>query len=79
MWEGKIEIDLAKDYLLVEQTVDDEEEGALLGVKNYKEHPEEEVCLVQAQYPGTAQYDKLGHDLEHNQPVNNDNLISFFS
>lgn len=66
-WEE--ENDLAKVYLLVEQTVDNEEEGALLGVENYKQDLKEEIRLVQAQNPGTAQDDKLGHDLEQNQPV----------
>lgn len=49
--------------------MDNEEEGALLGVENYKQDLKEEIRLVQAQNPGTAQDDKLGHDLEHNQPV----------
>lgn len=48
--------------------MDDEEEGALLGVQNYKEDLKEKVCLVETQNPGTAQYDKLSHNLEQNQP-----------
>lgn len=51
-------------YLFVQQTVDNEEEGALLGVENYEEHLEEEISLVQTQNPGAAQYDELGHDLK---------------
>ena len=54
-------------YLLVEQTVNNVEAGSLLGVENNEEHLKEEVVLVQTQYPGTTQNDKLGHDLEHNQ------------
>lgn len=49
--------------------MDDEEEGALLGVQNYKEDLKEQVCLVEPQNPGTAQYDKLGHNLEQNHPA----------
>lgn len=49
--------------------MDDEEEGALLGVQHYKQHLKEKVCLVETQNPGTAQYDKLSHNLEQNQPV----------
>lgn len=56
-------------YLFVEQTVDDEEEGALLGVQNDEQDLKEQVCLVDTQNPGTAQYDELGHDLEQNQPA----------
>lgn len=56
-------------YLFVQQTVDDEEEGALLGVQNYEEDLKEQVCLVEPQNPGTAQYDKLGHNLEQNHPA----------
>lgn len=56
-------------YLFVKQTVDDEEEGALLGVQNYKQDLKEKVCLVETQNPGTAQYDKLSHNLEQNQPA----------
>lgn len=56
-------------YLFVKQTVDDEEEGALLGVQNYKEDLKEKVYLVDPQNPGTAQYDKLSHNLEQNQPA----------
>ena len=55
-------------YLFVQQTVDDEEEGALLGVKNYEQDLKEQIGLVQAQNPGAAQYEKLSHDLEQNQP-----------
>lgn len=51
-------------YLFVQQTVDNEKEGALLGVENDEEHLEEEISLVQTQNPGAAQYDKLGHNLE---------------
>lgn len=58
--------------------MDDEKEGALLGVKNYEEDLKEKVRLVQAQNPGAAQYDKLGHDLEHNQPVNKENFTCFY-
>lgn len=73
-YEGKLYQSSAfRAYLLVEQAVDNEEEGALLGVKNDEEDLEEEVGLVQAQNPGTAQYDKLGHNLEQNQPTNNEN------
>lgn len=46
-----------------------EKECALLGVEEDEENLEEKVRLVQAQDPRTAQYDKLGHDFEHNQPV----------
>lgn len=56
-------------YLFVKQAVDDEEEGALLGVQNYKQDLKEKVCLVETQNPGTAQYDKLGHNLEQNHPA----------
>lgn len=56
-------------YLFVEQTVDDEEEGALLGVQNYKKNLKEEVCLVETKNPGTAQNDKLSHNLEQNHPA----------
>ena len=49
--------------------MDNEEEGVLLGVENYKQDLKEEIRLVEAQNPGTAQDDKLGHDLEQNQPV----------
>ena len=56
-------------HLLVEQTVHDEEEGALLGVEQDEEHLEEEVGLVQAQNPSAAQDDRLGQDLEHDQPA----------
>lgn len=56
-------------YLFVKQAVDDEEEGALLGVQNYKQDLKEKVRLVETQNPGTAQNDKLGHNLEQNQPV----------
>lgn len=56
-------------HLLVQQTVHDEEEGALLGVEQYEEHLEEEVGLIQTQYPSAAQDDKLGQDLEHDQPA----------
>lgn len=44
--------------------MDDEEEGALLGVEKDEEDLEEEVALVQTKNPGAAQYDKLGKDLE---------------
>lgn len=54
-------------YLFVENTVDNIEEGALLGVENDEEDLKEKVWLVQAYNPGTAQYDKLSHNLEHNQ------------
>ena len=47
--------------------MDDVEAGSLLGVEKNKENPKEQVGLEQAQYPGTTQNDKLGHDLEHNQ------------
>lgn len=47
-------------YLFVKQAVDDVEEGALLGIKDYKENLKEEIGLIQAQNPGAAQYDKLG-------------------
>lgn len=57
-------MDILEVYLLVEQTVDDEEEGALLGVEDYKHDLKEKVHLVEAQNPGAAQYYKLGHDLE---------------
>lgn len=53
-------------YLFVQQTVDNEEERALLGVEDDEEHLEEEISLVQTQNPGAAQYDELGHDLEQN-------------
>lgn len=56
-------------YLFVKQTVDDEEEGALLGVQNYKQDLKEKVCLVETQNPGTAQYEKLSYNLEQNQPA----------
>ena len=56
-------------HLLVEQTVHDEEEGALLGVEQDEEHLEEEVGLVQTQDPSAAQDDRLGQDLEHDQPA----------
>jgi len=56
-------------HLLVEETVHDEEEGALLGVEHYEEHLEEDVGLVQTQDPSAAQDDKLGQDLEHDQPA----------
>lgn len=56
-------------YLFVEQTVNDEEEGALLRVQNDEHDLKEKICLVQTQNPGTAQYDKLGYNLEQNQPV----------
>lgn len=49
--------------------MDDEEEGALLGVKNDEHDPKEKIHLVQTQNPGAAQYDKLSHNLEQNQPV----------
>ena len=49
--------------------MDDEEEGSLLGVKNYKQDLKEKIGLVQAQNPGTAQDDELSDDLEQNQPV----------
>lgn len=49
--------------------MDDEEEGALLGVQNDEQDLKEQVCLVETQNPGTAQYDELGHDLEQNQPA----------
>lgn len=49
--------------------MDNEEEGALLGVKDYEHDLKEKICLVQTQNPGTAQNDKLSHDLEQNQPV----------
>lgn len=61
--------DLDGAHLLVQQTVHDEEEGALLGVEQYEEHLEEEVGLVQTQDPSAAQDDKLGQDLEHDQPA----------
>lgn len=51
-------------HLFVQQTVDNEEEGALLGVEDDEEHLEEEISLVQTQNPGAAQDDELGHDLE---------------
>lgn len=54
-------------YLLVKQTVDDEEEGALLGVEDDEQDLKEEIGLVQTQDPGAAQNDKLGHNLEQNQ------------
>lgn len=54
-------------YLLVEHTVDNEQEGPLLGVEQNEHNLEEEVALVQTQDPGTAQDDKLGQDLEQNQ------------
>lgn len=57
-----------EDYLLVEQTVYDEEEGALLRVEEDEENTEEKVGLIQAQNPRTAQNDKLGQDFKHNQP-----------
>lgn len=60
------EADLFDVYLFVQQTVDNEEEGALLGVEDDEEHLEEEISLVQTQNPGAAQYDELGHDLEQN-------------
>lgn len=66
-------------YLLVEQAVDDEEEGALLGVENYKQDLEEEVGLVQAENPGAAQYDKLGNNFEQNQSVKNEKIRVFIS
>ena len=53
--------------------MDDEEEGALLGVKEDEEDLEEKIWLVQAQNPGAAQDDKLGQDLEHDQSANNTN------
>lgn len=56
-------------YLFVEQTVDDEKEGALLGVQNDEQDLKEQVCLVDTQNPSTAQYDELGQDLEQNQPA----------
>ena len=56
-------------HLLVEQTVHDEEEGALLGVEQDEEHLEEEVGLVQTQDPSAAQDDRLGQYLEHDQPA----------
>lgn len=56
-------------YLFVKETVDNEEEGALLGIQNYKQDLKEKVCLVETQNPGTAQYDKLSHNLEQNQPA----------
>lgn len=49
--------------------MDNEEEGALLGVKNDEHDPKEKIHLVQTQNPGAAQYDKLSHNLEQNQPV----------
>lgn len=55
--------------------MDDEEERALLGVQDYEKHLKEEIRLVQAQNPGTAQYDKLGQDLEHNQPADKTNTM----
>lgn len=59
--------------------MDDEEEGALLGIQNYKQDLKEKVCLVETQNPGTAQYDKLSHNLEQNQPAeeNRDFVESF--
>lgn len=56
-------------YLFVEQTVNDEEEGSLLRVQNDEHDLKEKIRLVQTQNPGTAQYDKLGYNLEQNQPV----------
>lgn len=56
-------------YLFVEQTMNDEEEGALLRVQNDEHDLKEKIRLVQTQNPGTAQYDKLGYNLEQNQPV----------
>lgn len=47
-------------YLLVKQTVDNVEESSLLGIKNYEDDLKEKIWLIQAQNPGTAQYDKLG-------------------
>lgn len=47
--------------------MDDEEEGALLGVEDDEQDLKEEIGLVQTQDPGAAQNDKLGHDLEQNQ------------
>lgn len=49
--------------------MDDEEEGALLGVEEDEQDLKEEIGLVQTQDPGAAQNDKLGHDLEQNQSV----------
>lgn len=56
--------DVVGMYLFVQQAVDNEEEGTLLGVENDEEHLEEEISLVQTQNPGAAQYDKLGNNLE---------------
>lgn len=58
---------LPKKYLFVEKTVNDVEEGALLGVKEDEEVLGDRACLVEAQDPGTAQYDKLGQNLEDYQ------------
>lgn len=44
----------AARYLFVEQTVDDEEESALLGIQNYEQDLKEQVCLVETQNPGTT-------------------------
>lgn len=68
----------AETHLFVEQTVDDEEEGALLGVQDYEQDLKEKVCLVETQNPGTAQYDKLGHNLEQNQPAKEKRDFEFF-
>lgn len=59
----------AETYLFVEQTVNDEEEGALLGVQNYEQDLKEKVCLVETQNPGTSQNHKLRHNFEQNQPA----------
>lgn len=58
--------------------MDDEEEGALLGVQDYEQDLKEKVCLVETQNPGTAQYDKLGHNLEQNQPAKEKRDFEFF-
>lgn len=54
--------------------MDDEEEGALLGVEDYKEDLKEEIGLVQAQDPGTAEDDELSYDLKEDQPVRTTHL-----
>lgn len=44
--------------------MDDKQEGALLGVENDEHDLKEKIGLVETQNPGTAQYHKLGHNLE---------------
>ncbi len=55
--------------------MNDEKEGTLLGVKNYEQDLKEEICLVEAKNPGTAQNDKLGHNLEQYQPEKKKKII----